>query len=155
MRRRSPTVLVDDNFFEQLRRDEYDNLDKHQQVYLDYTGGNLCPRSLVFNHQRLLLENILGNPHSSNPTSQRSTYLIESARSKVLEFFNAQDYTCVFTPNASAALKIVGESYPFDETSTLLLLCDNHNSVNGIREFCSQRGGITKYFPVQLSGLAD
>jgi molybdenum cofactor sulfurtransferase len=102
--------MVEDPFFDQLRREEYENLDKHHHVYLDYTGGNLCPKSLVLSHQTLLLENILGNPHSSNPTSQKSTDLIEHTRIKILEFFNAQDYLCVFTANASGALKIVGES---------------------------------------------
>ena len=145
--------MVEDPFFEQLRREEYENLDKHHHVYLDYTGANLCPKSLVLSHQRMLLENILGNPHSSNPTSQKSTDFIESTRIKVLEFFNAQDYLCVFTANASAALKIVGESYPFGKKSTLLLLCDNHNSVNGIREFCCRRGGVTKYIPIQYEDL--
>ena len=33
-------------------------------------------------------------------------------------------------------MKIVGESYPFNEKSHFLLLADNHNSVNGIRQFC-------------------
>lgn len=143
----------DDPFFDQLRNQEYASLDKTGQVYLDYTGGNLCPRSLVVKHQNLLLENVLGNPHSTNPTSQRATALIESARNKVLDFFNADDYVCVFTSNASAALKLVGEGYPFRKASTLLLLSDNHNSVNGIREFCHQRGGTTTYMPVRRDDL--
>src|SRR5688500_4453926 len=151
--RNSNAFMVDDTFFDKLRREEYENIDKHHHVYLDYTGGNLCPKSLVRSHQMLLLENILGNPHSSNPTSQKSTDLIENTRIKILEFFNAQDYLCVFTPNASGALKIVGESYPFAKKSTLLLLSDNHNSVNGIREYCFQQGGITKYIPVQYEDL--
>ncbi len=144
---------VEDPFFEEIRKREYSILDRQKQVYLDFTGGNLIPKSLLLKHHELLLKNILGNPHSTNPTSKKSADLIGEARGKVLEYFNAEDYTCVFTQNASAALKIVGESYPFDSTSTLLLLSDNHNSVNGIREFCNKKGGHTVYVPVQYEDL--
>ncbi len=49
----------------------------------------------------------------------------------------------VFTANASHALKLVGESYPFAAGDQLLLTFDNHNSVNGIREFDRVRGART------------
>jgi selenocysteine lyase/cysteine desulfurase len=55
--------------------------------------------------------------------------------------------------NASGALKIVGECYPFDESSALLLLADNHNSVNGIREFCLRKKGRIEYCPIQYEDL--
>jgi selenocysteine lyase/cysteine desulfurase len=54
----------------------------------------------------------------------------------------------VFTANASQALKLVGESYPFETGSTFLLTFDNHNSVNGIREFARARNAHTFYVPV-------
>ncbi len=147
------TTIVDDDFFNELRNAEYSNLDLQNQVYLDYTGGNLYAKSQVLKHQRLLLDTILGNPHSTNPTSQKSTDLVESARARVLQFFNATDYWCVFTQNASGALKTVGESYPFNEKSQLLLLSDNHNSVNGIREFCQRKNGKTTYIPLNYEDL--
>lgn len=150
----SPDIeLFEDLYFGQLRQSEYDILDRQQQVYLDYTGGNLYPKSIVEKHHTLLSNTLFGNPHSTNPTSKISTQLIEEAREQVLRFFNAQDYTCVFTQNASGALKIVGECYPFDATSTLVLLSDNHNSVNGIREFCNRKGGKTIYSQVQYEDL--
>lgn len=145
--------IIDEDYFNALRDAEYSILDDQGQVYLDYTGGNLYTRSQVLKHQNQLLENILGNPHSTNPTSQRSTDLVSQARAKILSFFNAKDYTCVFTQNASAALKIVGESYPFDEKSKLLLLSDNHNSVNGIREYCRSKNGTTQYVPLNYEDL--
>ena len=33
---------------------------------------------------------------------------------KIISYFNAYDYECVFTQNASGALKIIGESFPFN-----------------------------------------
>ena len=63
-------------------------------------------------------------------------------RSAVLRFFNASpdEWVVVFTTNASQALKLVGESYPFGPGGRYLLTFDNHNSVNGIREFARARG---------------
>ena len=54
----------------------------------------------------------------------------------------------IFTSNASGALKLVGESYPFDKDSTYLLTFDNHNSVNGIREYATAKGAQVQYIPV-------
>ncbi len=91
---------------------------------------------------------MLGNPHSINPTSAASTELIERARTAVLRYFNASDEYCViFTPNATGALKLVGEAYPFETGSRFLLTSDNHNSVNGIREFARVSGATTTYLP--------
>lgn len=137
-----------------LRDEEYSRLDKNKQVYLDYTGGNLYAESQVEKHHQLLKNNVLGNPHSSSPASMLSSTWISEARNRVLEFFNAGDeYFCIFTPNASGALKIVGECYPFTSNGFLLLSLDNHNSVNGIREFARHKGCAFKYSPLQQQTL--
>src|SRR6185503_2932237 len=75
-----------------------------------------------------------------------------SARRRVLEFFNASpdEWYVVFTSNASQALKIVGESYPFQHGSRFVLTFDNHNSVNGIREFARAHGAAATYVPIVL-----
>lgn len=143
----------DQSFFEHLRRSEFSRLDEVQHLYFDYTGGNLYPQSLIDQHFLFLKEKTLGNPHSSNPTSCLAHHHVEAARAKVLEYFNAEDYYCVFTQNASSALKIIGECFPFNENSAFLLLSDNHNSVNGIREFCRNKGGKVQYIPVQYEDL--
>ena len=54
----------------------------------------------------------------------------------------------IFTPNATGALKLVGESYPFAPGDTYLLTYDNHNSVNGIREFARADGATITYIPL-------
>ena len=139
---------------DQLRATDYARLDLAEHVYLDYTGGGLYADSQIRKHQRLLSENIFGNPHSANPTSMAATELVEHAREYVLKFFNAdpEEYLCIFTPNASGALKLVGESYPFPGGHYLLTF-DNHNSVNGIREFASARGAEVTYIPVALPDM--
>ncbi|MEO6818807.1 MAG: aminotransferase class V-fold PLP-dependent enzyme, partial [Ginsengibacter sp.] len=139
---------------DQLREDEFPQLKKTDQVYLDFTGANLFAKSLVKQHLQLLENGIFGNPHSSNPASQLSTKLAEEARQYVLQYFHAGDeYFCIFTPNASGALKIVGECYPFNNESFLLLSLDNHNSVNGIREFAQQKGSAFQYTPLDDESL--
>ena len=144
------TVLLDD-----LRRSDYGILDRQGHVYLDYTGGGLFAASQLRSHQALLSAHVFGNPHSYNPTSLKSTELIEHTRRAILRFFNASEdeYVCIFTQNASAALKIVGEAYPFGEGCRYLLTFDNHNSVNGIREYAHAKGAAVTYVPVILPDL--
>ncbi len=143
------THIIDD-----LRSVEYARLDATGQIYLDYTGGGLYADSQLRRHNKLLSEHVFGNPHSSNPTSQAATQLVEHAREYVLKFFNADpdEYLAIFTQNASGALKLVGESYPFPN-GRYMLTFDNHNSVNGIREFAHARGAQVTYIPVALPDM--
>ncbi len=118
-------------------------------MYLDYTGGGLYAESQLREHFALLQSRVFGNPHSVNPTSAASTELVERARARVLDFFGAspEEYVAIFTPNATGALRLVGEAYPFHPSDRFLLTFDNHNSVNGIREFARARGAETTYVP--------
>jgi len=138
-----------------LRAREYPLLDRLGHVYLDYTAGNLSPISLLNRHMEFLRDHLLGNPHSSNAESVLSTAILEQARLAVLAFFNADpdQYTVVFTANATQALKLVGEAYPFDESGEYLLTFDNHNSVNGIREFCRSKRCRVSYVPITLPDM--
>ena len=138
-----------------LRAREYPLLDTLGHVYLDYTAGNLVPRSLVERHMALLQDHLLGNPHSTNPVSALATTYAEQTRRSVLDFFNADpdEYVVVFTGNATQALKLVGEAYPFDAGGEYLLTFDNHNSVNGIREFARARHCPTTYVPIMLPDM--
>jgi selenocysteine lyase/cysteine desulfurase len=135
---------------DELRATEYARLDRQGHVYLDYTGGGLYAESQLRDHFALLSQVVLGNPHSKNLTSLAMTRLVEQARDYVLQYFNASpdEYIVIFTPNATGALKLVGESYPFGPGDTYLLTFDNHNSVNGIREFARARGSSVTYIPV-------
>ena len=144
-----------DGALAELRRLEYGRLDEGDQIYLDYTGGGLHAASQIEAHAGLLRTRVLGNPHSNSPASLASTQLVERARRAVREFFNAppDDYLCVFTANATAALRLVGESYRFAPGGTFALTADNHNSVNGIREFARHKGAEVIYVPVTAPEL--
>ena len=138
-----------------LRTTEYGRLDRSRQVYLDYTGGCLYGECQVKKHLELLESKVFGNPHSANPSSAAMTDHVEQARRYVLRYFNASpdDYTVVFTQNATGALKLLGESYPFSAGSRYALTFDNHNSVNGIREFAVAKGAEVTYIPLSRPDL--
>jgi selenocysteine lyase/cysteine desulfurase len=136
--------------FTDLRAREYARLDREGHVYLDYTGGSLYAESQLRQHQEMLQREVLGNPHSESPTSLVSTKLVDRARASVLEYFRAspEEYAVIFTHNASTALKLVGEAYPFSG-GRLLMTYDNHNSVNGIREFARAKRATIRYLPIE------
>ena len=149
------TVACDVAAIEALRAREYARLDAQGQVYLDYTGAGVYADSHVRAHLEMLGGQVFGNPHSTNPTSRAATAWAERARASVLRFFAAppDEYTVIFTSNASGALKLVGEAFPFAPGSRLLLTADNHNSVNGIREFARRRGARFRYLPLETPSL--
>ena len=149
------TSITDEAFFTELINREFGRLAAGGHTYLDYTGGGLYAACQLKAHHELLANQVLGNPHSTNPTSQLATKLTDEARRRVLEFFNAsEDYHCIFTANASSALKIVGECFRWAEDSNYLLTADNHNSVHGIREYCRSRGGSFTYSPILPQDLS-
>jgi len=147
-------VYLETAVLDELRASDYNRLDHQQHTYLDYTGAGLYGRSQVQQHTELLNERILGNPHSAGLSSSAATSLVETTRKHVLAYFGAPEgeYTAVFTANASGALKHVGECYPFSR-GRFLLTADNHNSVNGIREFALAKGASVEYAPLTVPDL--
>jgi molybdenum cofactor sulfurtransferase len=148
--RQAQPAYANTDSLDRLRARDYARLDAQRHVYLDYTGASLHAESQLRAHMDLLNHQVFGNPHSVNPASGASTALVEAARAAVLRYFNAspEDFTAIFTANASGALKLVGEAYPFAPGCRYLLTMDNHNSVNGIREFARAKGAAVTYVPV-------
>lgn len=147
--------FADTSEIDRVRPSDYARLNEQNHIYLDYTGAGLYASSQIEEHTRLLQDHIFGNPHSTNPSSMAATKFVDSARAYVLQYFKADpaEYDVIFTSNASGALKIVGESYPFGPGDQYVLVFDNHNSVNGIREFAHAKGAEVKYIPLLLPEL--
>lgn len=147
--------------FSELRAREFGRLDAGGHVYLDYTGSGLHARSQLRRHLELLEDRVLGNPHSRNPSSMAATRMVEEVRARVLRYFDAdpEEYELAFVLNATAALKLIGESYPFGPGSRFALTADNHNSVHGIRQYAAARGAEVRYVPLneelRVSGLEE
>jgi len=130
-----------------LRTREFARLDAGGLVYLDYTGAALYPASLVRRDARRLATRVLGNPHSESAPSTASTDGLEEARRLTLRLLDADpdEYDVVFTANATAAIRILAEAFPFTNGSRLVLSADNHNSVNGLRVAASRRRASIEY----------
>jgi selenocysteine lyase/cysteine desulfurase len=133
-----------------LRDREFSRLDAQNHAYLDYAGSALYGESQLRAHHVMLSEGLFGNPHSDSGPSRASTEIIDAARRRVLQFLDVDESThdVCFTANTSAAIKLVAESYPFKPQSTFLLSADNHNSVNGIREYARRGGARVRYIPL-------
>lgn len=143
-----PSATQED--FARLRAREYARLDAQDCAYLDFTGAALYPESLVKGHAALLCNSTPGNPHADNPTSLISTGWIEASRDRLLRYLDAdaRDYAVCFTANATAAIALVAAAFRFHRNAPLILSADNHNSVNGIREYARRAGA-----PVHVIGL--
>ena len=140
---------------DELRASEYSYLDSGGHVYLDYTGAGLASDAQLRAHVERVRGGCFGNPHSESPASAASTLLIEQARQAVLRYFNAaaEEYAVIFTQNATGACRLVGEAYPFGPRSRLVLTADNHNAMNGIREFARAGGAAVRYAGVSPADL--
>ena len=132
---------------DELRATEYTFLDSGGHVYLDYTGAGLAADAQLRAHVARVRGGCFGNPHSESPASAASTVAIERTRQAVLGYFNAaaDEYAVIFTQNATSACRLVGEAYPFGPGSGLVLTADNHNAMNGIREFARAGGAAVRY----------
>lgn len=112
-------------------------------IYLDHAGATLYARSLVNAYTADLQSAIYGNPHSESTPSRTSSARVAAARTQLLHFFGAspQHFDLVFTANATAAVKLVGEClaqggggrgfrYVYHQ--------DSHTSLVGVRQMAAE-----------------
>jgi selenocysteine lyase/cysteine desulfurase len=134
----------------ELRQHEFGRLASTGCIYLDYTGAALYPASLVANDACRLTGRVMANPHSESAPSIASTDAIQTARGLTLRFLDADpaEYEVVFTSNATAAIRILADSFPFRRGGRLILTADNHNSMNGLRVGALRRRAAVEYVPL-------
>jgi selenocysteine lyase/cysteine desulfurase len=147
----SHAAAADPEFdFAALRAREFARLDASGLAYLDYAATALYGASQLRAHHAVLAGGVLGNPHSESEPARASTEWIERARRQVLTWFDVDETThaVCFTANASAAAKLVAESYRFGPSAALVLSADNHNSINGAREFARRAGAAIHGLPL-------
>ena len=143
--------------WEALRAREFSRLDAQGLAYLDYAAAALYARSQADAYAERLRDGVFGNPHSQHAASRVSEAGLDGARAATLRFLDADPaiYDVVFTANASAALKLVGEAYPFGARRGLTLSADNHNSVTGLREYARAAGAPVAVLPLTLHLTLD
>jgi len=111
---------------------------------LDHAGAT------VYSTQQLrlcvndLTTHLYANPHSLSPASERTTDIVDQVRETILRFFNtsSRTYSVIFTSGSTAALKLVGETFPWTKDSQFIYTVDNHTSVLGIREYARKAGAV-------------
>lgn len=130
---------------DEIRATEFKRLDRDGLVYLDHAGTTLYSEIQMETIFKGLTTSVYGNPHSQSDSSLASAEIIGEARQQVLDFCNAsaRDYKCIFTSGATAALKLVGEAFPWSTQSTFMYTMENHNSVLGIREYALSKGATS------------
>ncbi len=136
--------------FDALRAEEFGRLDAAGIAYLDYTAAGLYGASQARDHAERLTRGVFGNPHSEHQASRDSASAQAAARAATLAFFDADPevYEVCFVANTTAALKLAAESYPFSPQRGLILTADNHNSVNGVREYARRAGAPVSVLPL-------
>lgn len=84
----------------------------------------------------MLEKTLFNNPHSRSPSSLVTDEKILEVRKQIVKFFGTDllTYSVVFTSGATGALKLVAETFPFQDNGEFWYTQDNHNSVLGIRE---------------------
>ncbi|WJX49485.1 Molybdenum cofactor sulfurase [Trifolium repens] len=125
---------------DQIRATEFNRL--QDLVYLDHAGATLYSELQMESVFKDLTSNVYGNPHSQSDSSSATLEIVRDARQQVLDYCNAspKDYKCIFTSGATAALKLVGEAFPWSCNSNFMYTMENHNSVLGIREYALDQG---------------
>lgn len=102
--------------------------------YLDHAGATQYAEEQMQHIYSNLVSNVYCNPHTNKLTEDH----IDQVRFRILNWFNAtsDEYSVIFTSGATAALKLVAETFDFGDSShgPFLYLRDNHTSVLGMRE---------------------
>lgn len=100
----------------------------HQTTWLDQHHDSLAAAGMA------LL------PPSCCDSSARSPRRLLGTTKQVLDLRQSGPPILLGAPLPAAALKLVGESFPWRPASAFLYLRDNHNSVLGIRQLAAQHG---------------
>lgn len=140
---------------DEIRATEFKRLDG--SVYLDHAGATLYSESQMEEIFKSLTSTVYGNPHTQNGASSATSEIVREAREQVLHFCNAspKEYKCIFTSGATAALKLVGEAFPWSSQSSFMYTMENHNSVIGIREYALSKGAAAFAIDIEAAGHHD
>ncbi|KAI7818532.1 pyridoxal phosphate-dependent transferase [Gamsiella multidivaricata] len=143
------------NTIDTIRKEQYPQL--KDAIYLDHAGATLPAQHLLQKFTADLTSNLYANPHSKSPSSQATSARVESARRKVLEHFKASihgEWDVIFTANATAGIKLVGEAFPWTRRSSVVtgshnpsavskmtILREAHTSLVGLRGLAHDESG--------------
>ncbi|KAG8622973.1 hypothetical protein KVT40_007949 [Elsinoe batatas] len=122
-------------YIEEMRKEQYPMLG--DAIYLDHAGTTLTSKRLMDLFHQEMVSNLYGNPHSFSQASHRTAAVIDTVRLKLLAFVKAdpKQFDVVFTANATAAIKLVGDSFRDNPYGFRYLYhTESHTSLVGVRE---------------------
>ena len=128
--------------FEELRNQEFYQL--NLGAFADFGGSCPIPQSSISRISEYAMDLFSLYPSASSAThSSPVDDEIESFKSSLLSLFHTScdKYSVFFFENASAALRMLGHSFPWGGGSKFVYHIDNHNSVLGIRGVVAKNGG--------------
>lgn len=136
------TLVVDE-----LRDEEYSELQEDGHVCLDYSGHGLfsqLQQELDSSSSSFAISHISGDLSTQAFYVEPNEGTVESdIRRRVMRFLNIQEgeYGMVFTASKGSAFKLLAESYPFDAQRSLLTMFDYQSEAVSSMEEIAQRHG--------------
>lgn len=120
-------------------------------IYLDNAASPPIPYSCIISFASAVQSTLFANPHSHSPASSATTLQIDQVRTRVLgELFGIADldlWDVIWTSGATAAMKLVGECFPWDGGRTRYsYLKESHTSLVGIRGYALAKGAVVESF---------
>ncbi|XP_017885614.1 molybdenum cofactor sulfurase 1 [Ceratina calcarata] len=132
---------------ELTKRLENDFSRTEEECYLDHAGATLYSDTQIKHVASDLHNSLYGNPHSIGSASNVTQDIIERMRYLILDHFSVSpdEYSVIFTSGATAALKIIADTFVFsndekNKSGHFIYTQDNHTSVVGMREVFAKRG---------------
>lgn len=147
--------------FSSLISAEYPSL--KDTIYLDHAASPPASQSSVVSFANALTDTLYSNPHSQSPSSIRTALEIDRVRLRVLgELFGVRGarqehasagWDVIFTSGATAAMKLVGETFQWNPSTTYRYLKESHTSLVGIRECALAKGASVEALDISDDDL--
>lgn len=119
-------------------------------VYLDFAASPPVPPSAVQSFANALASTFYANPHSQSPSSSLTALEIDRVRARVLQELFGVDHwqdgkwDLIFTSGATAALKLVGETFPWNPNTRYRYFKESHTSLVGVRGCAVAKGALVE-----------
>jgi molybdenum cofactor sulfurtransferase len=121
-----------------IKRDE--EINSGNATYLDHAGCPLPGKSYLKSVYDELMSHTFANPHSAGSLlSTQTDKMIEDTRIMILDYINADknEYEVIFTSGATGSVKIVVDSFPWNDDYRYLYPQNIHTSLLSVREYAS------------------
>jgi hypothetical protein len=105
----------DGMMIDKLRHEQFGRLATQGVTYMDHAGSTLYSETQIRTALTALTSTIHANPHSPSSYGAATSLSVERVRQMVLSHLGvtSRTHSLIFTAGATAALKMIGESFPW------------------------------------------